>query len=224
MLAGLALVTLAHAGTPTTTTAPAPSAGLWQWFVGGSAGYVTDIDAAMYNLQVGAEYKNPGAQGTHAIYLEVGFTQDDASYMYSPPPPPFTGGRTENASIDLNIIPITLNYKYEAPITGHLNYYVGLGLGIAILDSSYDWSWNQGGVAAPYNQGAGSDDQTQVRFYGDVFAGLSYTMSDSFRVFAGVRYIFMDNVDRQIDVTNAADYTAGINNDVLFELGVRCNF
>lgn len=223
MLAGLALVTLAQAGTPITTTAPAPSTGLWQWFAGGSVGYVTDIDAAMYNLQLGMEYKSPGAAGSHAIYLEVGFTQDDASYMYSPPAG-IVGGRTEAASVDLNIIPITLNYKYEAPISGRLDYYVGLGLGIAILDSSYDWSWTQGGVPAPYNQGAGSDDQTQVRFYGDVFAGLSYTLSDSLRVFAGVRYIFMDNADRHIDVTGASDYSAGINNDVLFELGARCSF
>lgn len=29
-----------------------------------------------------------------------------------------------------------LNYKYEAPVSGRLNCYVGLGLGIAILDSS----------------------------------------------------------------------------------------
>jgi len=222
LLTGLALVSAASAGTPATATPPPASVGLWEWFAGGSIGYITDINEAMYGLQVGVEYKAPGTRATQAIYLEVGFTHDGANYMYSPPPG-VTGGRTENAAIDLDIIPLTLNYKFEAPITERLHYYLGLGLGIVFLDSSYDWSWSQA-VTPPNNQGVGGDDRTEVRFYGDVFAGLSYTLSDSLRVFAGVRYIFMDDVNRHIDVTQVADYTAGINNDVLFELGMRYSF
>ncbi len=222
LLAGFGLATVANAGTPSTITAAAPGAGLWEWFAGASIGYLSQLDQPMYGLQVGAEFKSAGAQASHAVYLEIGFTQDDANYAYTPPAG-ITGGRTASATMDLNIIPITLNYKYEAAITEHLSYYVGLGLGIAILDSTYDWSWSQA-LAPPNNQGAGSDDRTDVRFYGDVFAGLSYALNDSLRVYAGARYIFMDNVDRHIDVTNAATYSAGINNDVLFEIGVRYRF
>lgn len=221
-LAGLVLVTAAQAGTPSPTPAAAPAAGLWEWFAGGSVGYLSQLDQSMYTLGIGVEYKPVAARTSHAIYLEVGFTEDDASYAYVPPPP-ITGGRTESASIDLNIIPITLNYKYEAAITDRLGYYLGLGLGIAILDSSYDWSWSQA-VAPPNGQGGGSDKRTEARFYGDVVAGLSYAVSDSLRFFAGARYIFMDNVDRHIDVTNAAAYHAGINNDVLFEIGACYRF
>ena len=226
LLTGLVLVTAAQAGTPITAAAPAPSAGLWQWFAGGSVGYLTDLDEPMYGLHAGAEYKDPGARGSHAIYLQVGFTEDDASYMYPPhstggSPPPI-GGRTEKSSIDLNIIPITLNYKYEATLTERLNYYLGLGLGIAILDSSHTWRWSE--PFPPFNEDNDTEDQTDVRFYGEVFAGLSYEVCPAFEVFAGVRYIFMDNMDQHIDVTNASDYEAGIHNDLLIEAGVRFNF
>lgn len=222
-LTALALVTAAQAGTPGTVTAPPPAAGLWQWFIGGSAGYLTDLEEGMYGLQVGGEYRAPGAYGTHSVYLQVGYTQDDASYAFLPPAGT-TGGKTQAASIDLDIIPITLNYKFEAPIAGRLNYYIGVGLGIAILDSSYDWSWSQ--VTAPPNpfEGAGSDDETDVRFYGDVTAGLAYRMADTAEIYVGVRYIFMDNVDHPIDVYGAPSYDAGINNDLLIELGLRFDF
>jgi len=221
LLAGLVLTATAQAGTPTAATTPAPSAGLWQWFAGGSVGYLTDADEVMYSLQVGAEYKAPGAQASHAIYLEVGFAQDDANYQYNPPPY-ITGASVVNSTLDLNIIPITLNYKFEAPITDRLHYYLGLGLGIAILDSSYDWKWTA--TYPPFAETRGSDDQTDVRFYGDVFAGLSYDVCPYFEVYTGVRYIFMDNVHRHINVTNVPAYEAGINNDLLVEVGARFNF
>jgi len=223
ILAGLALAIPAQAGTTYIAPDPAPSSGLWGWFAGGSVGYLSDLEEGMYTLHVGAEYKNSSARGTHAIYLEVGFTQDSASYR-SNPPPGMTGGRTERSDLDLDIIPITLNYKYEAPVTECLNYYVGLGAGLVILDSSYDWSWSQA-VAPPHHQGHGSSSQSETRFYGHVFAGLTYDLSDSFEVFGGVRYIFMDDHDMKISMINGpSHYNAGIDGDVLFELGVRYNF
>ena len=221
LFAGFALATATQAGTPSPISAPAPSAGLWQWFAGGSVGYLTDLDEEMYNLHLGMEYKCPGERSSHAIFLQVGFAQDDANYAFYPPPGN-GGGRTETSAIDLDIIPITLNYKYEAALTGRLNYYVGLGLGIAILDSSNDWTWQQ--VTAPPAPfaGNGSTDNTDVRFYGELFAGLTYNVSDAFQVYAGARYIFMDNED--IRATSLNTYDAGINNDVLLEAGMRFHF
>ena len=176
----------------------------------------------MYGLQVGVENQNPGGRVGHAVFLEVGFTQDDADYKLVPPPG-VAGGRTEEASIDLDIIPITLNYKCEIAFTNRLNGYVGLGLGVAVVDSSYDWSWIQA-LPPPNGHKGGSDEQTDVRFYGDVFAGLSYDVSESFELFAGVRYIFMDEDEQDINVTGVSDYNEGINGDVLIELGARYHF
>ena len=222
-LAGLALATAAQAGTPATEMAPAPESGLWQWFVGGSVGYLTDLEEAMYGLQVGMEYQTPGAQASHAIYLEVGYTQDDASFR-DVPPAGITGGISRYASLDLDIIPITLNYKYQAAFTARLNGYIGLGVGVAILDSSLDWSWSQA-VLPPNNTGSGSDDDSEVVFYSQVFAGVAYDVTDSFEIFAGVRYILMDNEDLNADIRDESiGYEAGIDGDVLVELGMRYRF
>ncbi|NWK54760.1 outer membrane beta-barrel protein [Verrucomicrobiaceae bacterium N1E253] len=223
ILAGIFLTSATQAGTETYTTTPAPSQGLWEWFAGGSIGYLTDIEEPMYTLHAGVEYTHPAQRGTHLVYLEVGLTQDDEGYLFSPPPG-MTGGRTETVDMDADIIPITLNYQYQAPITECLNYYVGLGLGIVILDTSAEWQWTQA-VAPPFNQGGGSEDETKVRFYGQVFAGLSYDISESFELFGGVRYIFMDDWDALMDVPNQpTTHTFGIDGDVLLELGGRFHF
>lgn len=201
--------------------APAPESGIWQWFIGGSVGYLTDLEEGMYGLQLGMEYQTPGSQSGHAVYLEVGYTQDEASGRETANLP---GAISWQASADLDIIPITLNYKYQYALTDRLNAYAGVGAGVAILDSSVDWSWSRA-VAPPNNTGSGSDDDSDVVFYGHVFAGLSYDVSDSFEIFAGVRYILMDNED--LDVAFAGDcicYEAGIDGDVLIELGARYRF
>lgn len=221
-LAGLSLASAAQAGTPAIETAPAPATGLWQWFIGGSVGYLTDLEEEMYNLQLGMEYRTPDERASHAIYLEVGFTQDEAGYCNDSDLP---GGISSEVSIDLDIIPITLNYKYQAAITDRLNWYAGLGVGVAVLDSSYDWSWSQALSNEYANHGEGSGDDNDVVFYGDVFAGLSYDVSDSFEVFGGVRYILMDNQDWGYDDNGVSyAYEGGIDGDVLVELGARYRF
>ena len=219
LLAGLALATTAGAGTPA-PVAPPPSGGLWTWFAGGSVGYLTDLDQPMYSLNLGMEYKRPGTTATHAIYLQVGYTQDDDSYGYHSNIP---GARSEWGSIDMHVVPITLDYKYEATLSGHLNYYVGAGLGIAVVETSCDWSWSQS-LPPPYGgTHSDSDDRTDVRFYAEIFAGLSYNVTDAFQIFAGARYILMNNVDRNLHVAGAS-YDAGLNNDFLLELGLRYHF
>ncbi len=220
-LAGLVLATAAQAGTPATEMAPAPESGLWQWFIGGSVGYLNDLDEAMYGLQLGMEYQTAGSPASHAIYLEVGYTQDDASGSETADLP---GAISWEASADLDIIPITLNYKYQAALADRLNGYAGLGAGVAVLDSSVDWRWSQA-VAPPNNTGGGSDDDSEVVFYGHVFAGLSYDVSDSLEIFAGVRYLFMDNEDLEVEIASESiSYEAGIDGDVLVELGARWRF
>lgn len=199
----------------------APPADVWQWFAGGSSGYLTDMDEFMYSLHAGAQRQAAGG-GAHAFFLEVGYVGDDADYRYIPPPI-VLGGRTEYASFDLNVIPITLNYQYSRSIVAGLNGYAGFGLGVAVVDVESDWSWSQA-LPPPFGNGSRSEDETSVRFYGDVRAGLSYKASSSLEIYGGVRYVFMDDEDMTIHVVNAGDYSAGMNGDVLVELGVRCYF
>ena len=232
-LVAIALVTAAQAGTPSPTQSPEiQGSGLWQWFVGGSIGHLTDLDHGMYDFQLGMEYRNPVDRTSQAVFLQVGYTHYDVDFQYPQIPPYIPGGPippipagapTGSASIDLQIIPITVNYKYEAPITGNLNYYVGLGLGCAVINYTDDWSWYQP-TAPPFPHGSGRDEQTDIRPYGELFGGFSYNVSDSFQVFSGMRFICMNNVDYSIPVPGSSRYNVGINHDFLFELGAHYRF
>ena len=160
LLAGFAFATTAGAGTPAPVTPP-PSVGLWTWFAGGSVGYLTDLEQPMYSLNLGMEYQRPGASGSHSNYLQVGYAEDDASYGYHPG---IAGAKSADASIDMHIIPITLDYKYEGTLSGRLNYYAGLGLGIAVVETSCNWSWSQA-LPPPYGVGSDSSDRMAAQLF-----------------------------------------------------------
>ena len=198
LLTGLAFATSAQAGEDYSAKAPpvvvAPPC-LWTWFAAGSGGYIdNDWDEDIYTLQVGAELKCPDSSCSHAFYLEVGYTEKDESSNV---------GRFR-ANENLEIIPITLNYKYECALTGKLNWYVGAGAGAALVD--YE-------VKVKGRGNASDDDST---FYAHVFTGLVYNVSQSFEIFGGVRYIFMDDVFSGFD--------SPLDEGVQYELGVRFNF
>lgn len=200
LLSGLALATAAQAGPSysakgkdVVVTPPAPSC-LWTWFAGGSAGYIGgDWKEDIYTLHIGAERTCPGSTASHAIFLEVGYTEKDYNFDED--------ARRHTASID--VVPITLNYKYENVLTGKLNWYVGAGAGVALVDID---------INGPYING--SDDDTA--FYAHVFAGLTYNVSESFEIFGGARYIYMD------DVFNSNESI--LDDEVQYELGARFNF
>ncbi|GAA5497607.1 hypothetical protein Rhal01_03803 [Rubritalea halochordaticola] len=182
---------------------PAPECSL-QWFLGASGGYLTDYDEPMYHLQFGAEKVCKSACCTHGFYLELGYTESDEDY-----------GRIVLSDIDFDItsdaeiIPLTLNYKYECYWMDKFNWYIGAGAGVAFTDLEVS--------AGPLDE---SDDETV--FYAQIFTGLSYNFTEHFEIFGGARYIYMDDPD----LTGFSDFddTASIDGDVLLELGLRWNF
>ncbi|BDS07862.1 hypothetical protein NT6N_29020 [Oceaniferula spumae] len=217
LLTGLALATAAQAGSDYSSKGkevippPAPSC-LWTWFAGGSGGYVSgDWDEEIYTLHLGAERKCPGSDCSHAFYLEVGYTEKDGEIGIATAP----GGPASLVyDVEVEIIPITLNYKYECALTGNLNWYVGAGAGIALYDADASH------VQAP---GQSFDD---TLFYAHVFTGLVYNVSESFEIFGGVRYIFMDDPDLDIGAFGFAsgEDEFSMDGDLHFELGARFNF
>ena len=42
-----------------------------------------------------------------------------------------------HSTTNIEIIPITLNYKYECELSDKLNWYAGAGAGIALVDVDY---------------------------------------------------------------------------------------
>ncbi|GAA5496930.1 Opacity protein [Rubritalea squalenifaciens DSM 18772] len=181
---------------------PPPSCHL-QWFLGASGGYLTDAEEEMYHLQFGVEKVCPDRSCTHALYLELGYTELDESYAFD-----FTDSIID-IDMDTEIIPLTLNYKYECNLTGNLNWYIGAGAGIAFVDTDL----------SAEGQSEGFDDEV---FYAQGFAGLVYNFSESFEIFGGARYIYMDDPD--LTGLSEFDDDASIDGDVLVELGVRFNF
>jgi opacity protein-like surface antigen len=221
-LAGCALVAAARAGTTYVGPAGAPSASLGQWFAGGSVGYLLDLEQEMYQLHAGMKFAQSAGGGSHSVFLEVGLVQDDWRYVERPPAG-VVGGRTYTGEVELDIVPITLNYIYQAPLADRLDFYAGAGLGVAVVDSSHSWSWTQA-LLPPNNQGWGAEDRSDTRFYGNVFLGLAWRVNDSFEVFGGARYIFMDEEDHRVPGGPSIDLDSGIDGDVLIELGARFRF
>lgn len=208
---------------------------LFTWFIGGSVGYLTELDEPMYHLHVGTDTCwNVGGWNV-ALFAEIGFTTKDNSWpnryrgptpvpqeipqaiLLPDPPKSFDLGELESGlsrlsslgggftSYDLDIMPITLNAKLERPLTGNLNVYFGGGLGVALVDLSVN-----GGA-----WGNLSDDDWV--FVGQLFAGLTYDFNPNFEVYGGARWIYYD--DAKIN-----QVTFKMDDDFLFELGARFNF
>ncbi len=235
LLTGLALAATAQAGEDYSAKSakavvPAAAPCLWTWFAGGSGGYVTDDwDEDMWTLHLGKEYKCPDSNCSHSIYLEVGYTDKDLSGN------PFSIDTSQNNQsfdhsgevkhipyyesydLEMNIIPITVNYKYECSLTNNLNWYVGAGAGVAIVDA--DLTHQESGDPAENH----SDDD--VVFYANFFAGVVYNFTPSFEVFGGARYIYMDDPSLGSDLSfHGVDDIATLDETVFFELGGRFNF
>ncbi|MGE9266676.1 MAG: outer membrane protein [Verrucomicrobiales bacterium] len=211
LLTAAALITGLHAGESYSAKSskavlPPPPAPLcqWGWFAGASGGQLLDAEEQMYTLHFGAERFCEGDPATHAIFLEVGYADIDTSTGYTP------GTANYPYDVDGEIIPITINYKYERNLSGALNWYAGAGAGLALVDADF----------AILGDPIGSFDDTV--FYGHIFAGLSYNFSAAFEVYGGARYIFMDDPD--LTGISAVDEAMSLDGDVLLELGARYNF
>ena len=209
LFAGIALAASAQAGDDYSAKGaaeviPPPPSCLWTWFAGGSYGEIAgDWDEEIYTLHLGVERTCSDRACTHSYFLEVGFTEKDYHESIMDPDYP-SNKRTPYANHDITIevVPITLNYKYECPLAGNFNWYIGAGAGVAIVDLSID------GPIEDY-----SEDETV--FYGHVFAGLTYNFSETFELFAGARCTFMDDVDGE---------ETDIDETVHYEIGARINF
>jgi opacity protein-like surface antigen len=217
--------------------APPSNPCLMSWFAGASVGYLTELEEPMYNLHVGVTNSCWMLGGWNVgLFAEVGYTQKDESYTGRPdfqngPGPTsssfdvdamgkalqwaadeYTPSITSiaTASYDLDIIPITLNVKFERALSGNLNAYIGGGIGAALVD-----------LDISTNTQFGSASDSDWVFVGQVFGGLSYNVTPAFEVYGGVRWIYMSDADLS-GFNNSA--TLELGSDCLIELGARYKF
>ncbi len=143
----------------------------WSWFIGGTGGYLFDLEEDMYTLQIGAKSPWSVAGWSVALFGEGGWTESHEIADLS-------------GSADTDIIPITFNVKLERLITGGLSAYVGGGAGVSYVDTEINASF------------AGDDRSTNDWvFSAQAFAGLAYHVQPNLEVFAGTRWLYFDDPD-----------------------------
>jgi len=210
LLASVLLAMPAFAGTTSKEVIPAPAPqpqpSLWSWFIGGSVGYLFDAEEVMYTGHIGVDTPwNVGGWNV-ALFAELGYTEAEEDYtaLYIGEG---TAAIATGVNVETEVMPLTFNVKFERPLTGNLNAFVGLGLGLAFLDVSSS-------SPVPAFNNYSEDDQA---FCGQVFAGLVYNVSESFEVFGGARWIYVDSTEFR---GRAVDF----EDDFMVDLGLRINF
>lgn len=146
---------------------------LCDWFVGASAGYLLDFEEPMYTLQFGRDLPVNLGGWCMATYLELGYTDKSNNRAFNPQRIPI------NIDEELQVIPLTLNLKFERPITDNLNVFIGAGLGVAFTEFQS-------------NSVIGQIKESDTSFAAQAFIGLAYNVNKDFQVYGGARWIYVD--------------------------------
>jgi len=173
----LALAGPVWAGEVHSAKAPIPppqDSCLCDWFIGASAGYLVDFEEPMYTLQFGRDLPVNLGGWCMAAYLELGYTNKDDNRVFDLQRVPF------NIDEEVSIVPLTLNVKFERPITENLNVYLGAGLGVAFTEFES-------------HSIAGQIKESDTSFAAQAFIGLTYNVNKDFQLFGGARWIYIDN-------------------------------
>ena len=131
------------------------------WYLGGGVDYMFDAEEPFYNGHLGYDFGNGSS-----LFLESGWLgeEEGPSFLF-----PFTA--------DVDIVPVTLNYKYEHMFNDAFGLYAGIGAGASNVDVS---------------AGVFSDDDWVLT--AQAFAGLVYNVTPNFEIYAGARYVWLDDV------------------------------
>lgn len=225
----LTVTATAFAGSSKEVVAPAPApapVSLGGWFVGGTFGQfetdsnfseffdtpttflgetldVEDADFDMYTLHVGRDLGQVIGCDM-AAYLEVGYFDgqidvDGRFFNSFNPNFPF-GLNNFSADVDLEIIPVTINFKLERPLFGPVSAYLAAGAGYAFTEASVD-----------------GDSDRDGGFYAHGSFGLLYNINEQFEVYGGGRWMYLDNLDFGADGFE-------LDNALAWEVGFRYNF
>jgi hypothetical protein len=203
----LGLGSFAFAGTPSKQvieSPPAPEPSIWTWFAGASAGYLfEEYDTEIYSLHVGVDTPWRVGPLDIALFLEVSYFEPDDVYQIWAPFQ--TVPVRVDLDADLDIIPVTLNVKFEHSFNNGLGFYFGGGAGVAFVDLDLH------GDSAFGPDFHYSDSDTV--FAAQAFAGLVYNFSENAEVYTQIKWLYLDDM---------SDYD--LQDDFAAELGFRWNF
>ncbi len=191
-LAVVASPAFAGEAAPAVAKATPPPHSPSNWFIGAGADYLFDADEDYWNGHIGYNF-----DAANSIFLEVGWIGAKEDYNY--------GHRCFKIvpQVDVDIIPVTINYKYEWGLTENLSWYIGGGIGFAYADIDVDAH----GFAPDLSD-------SEWRFMAQAFTGLVYEFTPSFEMYLGFRYMWIDEYDLIGD--DLDDFTIGT--------GIRATF
>jgi len=159
------------------------------------AGYLLDNQDAYWAGRVGWEFKTT-SNFSHQVELEFGYTEHKESETLPAPGGSFTvEGKTK-------LTPITINYRAATTVADKLGYYFGAGVGQA--KASLDIN----GSGVPIISDSGNALALQA------FAGVNYKATPAVTLHAGVKYLWVDEVEllgAEIEVGDDFALTAGIS-------------
>jgi opacity protein-like surface antigen len=191
VLLSLGLIAPAMAGVTEVTQPqyhdPAPRE--WSWFAGASVGYLFDYKEPMYSLNAGVSSPWSPLGWNASFSLEIGLIEDDNESEI-----PF---HVEDADVDLQLVPVFANVKFERRFGDSFGLYFGVGAGAVFSEVIVDQSYR---------------DQDTV-FAAQAFAGASFHFGDHSEVYVGGRWIHFDDTENY-DLTQ--DWAA--------EIGYRFHF
>jgi opacity protein-like surface antigen len=167
------------AGEPASTavaTGLAPTHTSCGWFLGGGAEYLLDAEEGFYSGHLGYDFGNG-----HSIFAEIGWTETEEDLVAPGGVGIVAGG------VDVELMPVTLNYKYQYALTGSLGFYAGVGLGATYADMEL------GAAGAAVFGGPFAVSESDWIFTAQAFVGLVYNVSETFEIYGGVRYIWIDD-------------------------------
>jgi hypothetical protein len=177
-----------------------------------------DLDFNMYTLHVGRSWGSGFYGFATSVYLEVGYLNGDTNVSYDGPLDGIDPGDLgdvgdevlealedldkirNNPGIDIDIIPVTLNFMAERNLVGGLGIYVGAGAGYAFTDTEVF-----------------GESDTDGGFIAQASAGLVYNFTENFELFGGARWMYLDSLE-------FGDSELELDDAFAWEIGARVNF
>jgi hypothetical protein len=184
--------------------------------------YVSELDFDMYTFHIGRDFDFEFLGFRNAAYFEVAYLDGEMTLAgrgrrvtpVEDTDSSVSGLSSSTSVLNLNvdIVPITFNYKIERTLFGALSAYATVGAGYAFLIADL----NVGPASLALNGGG---------FYAQASTGLLYNINEDWEAYGGLRWLHLSSINCNTN-NNIGDGFTGLelDDDFAWEIGVRHNF
>ncbi len=169
-------------------------------YVRGSTAWFEPVASESFDGALGGLVAFGQTFGVHNIEAEIGYVNFSASESFY--------GITGSA--DLEVIPVTIGYRYDLKLTDKLNLGLGANTGFAITQGSLS-------VTVP-GVGSGSFSDTDTVWVASGGLRLSYALTETVTLSAGYRYLLVDDISFSFE---GVPVKLEDNNTHAFEIGAE---